>query len=309
MPDCFLPEGHLLTTHENLTACARLSPLRPSGHAGAILEGVALMATPEYDLLVRCGPFVGRIPHSETALGIVEGSVRDIAILSRVGKPVRFTVIGWEPGDSGLRPILSRRQVQERAKAWLDALPAGTVLPARVTRLEHFGAFVDVGCGLPSLLSVQRICVSRIPHPAAHLACGQQIWVAVLGHDRERGHLLVTHRELLGTWEENISPFAVGMTVPGVVRGIHDYGSFIELTPNLSGLAECRIPLTEGERVSVHIKSISPRRRKIKLSVIDHLPPAPAAPLRYFLPPDGRIRRWQYAAPDCERPGMETVFS
>lgn len=306
----YLPEGRLLNTRKNLAACATPTALRRAQESGQILEGMALAATQEHDLLVRCGPFWGRIPRQEGALGIREDTVRDIAILSRVGRPVCFTVIGWEEDTALPRPILSRRQVQQRARQWLEERSPGTILPATVTRLERFGAFVDVGCGISSMIPLQRVSVSRIPHPGERFVPGQEIWTALLGRDDTRGHLLITHRELLGTWEQNAALFTQGMTVPGVVRGVHDYGAFVELTANLSGLAECRVCPAVGERVSVLIRSIQPQSQKIKLSLIDRLPPAPPAPLRYFLPPEGRLERWRYAPADSVKGSAEeTVFS
>ncbi|MGL0910084.1 hypothetical protein ACSTB0_13670, partial [Faecalibacterium wellingii] len=42
---------------------------------------------------------------------------------------------------------------------------------------------------------------------------------------------------LLGTWEENAAGFTVGETVVGIVRSVEEYGTFIEIAPNLAGLA------------------------------------------------------------------------
>ena len=42
---------------------------------------------------------------------------------------------------------------------------------------------------------------------------------------------------MLGTWAENAALFSPGQTVTGVVRSVEDYGIFVELTPNLAGLA------------------------------------------------------------------------
>lgn len=304
----FLPEGQLLSTQENVETCAQILRLLRAGFDGKILEGLVLMATPDHDLLVRCGAFVGRMPRREAALSISDDKTHDISVLSLVGKPICFTVIGWEEWEESPRPILSRRNVQARAKAWLDELPPGTVIPAVVTHLEQYGAFLDVGCGIPSMLSIQRICVSRIAHPSAHLTLGQLLWVVVLGHDLQKGHLLVSHKELLGTWMQNAALYAQGMTVPGIVRTIHDYGAFIELTPNLSGLALCRFPVVPDERVSVYIKAIIPQRMKIKLTLIDRLPSVPPTPFSYCLPDSGRMACWHYATPGCEKYGGETVF-
>ena len=118
------------------------------------------------------------------------------------------------------------------------------------------------------------------------------------GHSRGRGKLPLlpnlSHKELLGTWLENAAGFAPGDAVPGIVRGVRDYGVFIELTPNLSGLADWRGDLRPGERVSVYIKSIRPESRKVKLQIIQDLGPAgePEA-LRYFIT-DGVVKNWIY---------------
>lgn len=304
----FLPEGALLSTPENRAATASAEGLAQAMAQGAVLEGVALLCDENHDLLVRLGPFTGRIPRSETAVGIAEGTVRDIAILSRVGKPVAFTVEALEGQDGELVPLLSRRRAQEMAlRHVLDTWVPGQVIPATVTHLEPFGAFVDIGCGVPSMIGVERLSVSRIPHTGDRLRVGQRIHAAVLDIDRDLRRVALTHKELLGTWEENAALFRPGMTVPGTVRGIQEYGVFIELTPNLSGLAEGRERLREGDRVSVYIKSIQPDRMKLKLLVIDVLPPAPPEPLRYFIT-DGVLDRWRYAPPGCHKSGGETIF-
>lgn len=102
---------------------------------------------------------------------------------------------------------------------------------------------------------------------------GRRIHAAVLETLPEQGRVKLTHRELLGTWAENARDFAPGMTVEGTVRGLKDYGAFIELAPNLSGLAEPRADLREGDRVSVFLKAMLPERMKIKLLVIERLSP------------------------------------
>lgn len=48
-----------------------------------------------------------------------------------------------------------------------------------------------------------------------------------------QGRIVLTLRELLGTWSENAACFAPGETVVGIVRSVEDYGVFIEIAPNL----------------------------------------------------------------------------
>ena len=55
-----------------------------------------------------------------------------------------------------------------------------------------------------------------------------------------QGRFVLTIRELLGTWAENAARFTVGETVVGIVRSVEEYGTFVEIAPNLAGLAESR---------------------------------------------------------------------
>ena len=305
----FLPEGRLLHTSENEAACASCDGLRRAMEEGTVLEGVAQLCDGAHNLLVSVGPFTGFLPREEAALGIAEGTTREIAILSRVGKPISFTVTGVAEGAPPQLTLSRRRAQQAALDAMLAGLHPGCILPAVVTHLESFGAFVDIGCGVPSLIGIENISVSRIPHPDQRFRVGQAIFAVVQELDPKLGRVYLTHRELLGTWAENAARFQAGMTVPGIVRGLKEYGAFVELTPNLSGLAERKNGLREGDRVSVYIKAILPERMKIKLLAIDTLPPLNVpAPLEYFLT-QGQIEKWKYAPEGCVKVGAETIFA
>lgn len=267
----YLPEGRILTSQENTEATKNLDTLAQTMQKQTVVEGMVLRCDKNQTLYIRLGDRIGMIPREETALGLSEGMVSEFSVLARVGKPVSFHVVALEASDGIITPILSRRSAQSEALSHLRSLPAGTVIPATVTHLEQFGAFVDVGCGLISMIPIARISASRIRHPNQRLQVGQAIPVVFLGYDEAHMHILLSHRELLGTWEENAAHFQAGDTVTGIVRGIKDYGIFIELTPNLTGLSEYRDGMTEDQMVSVYIKSILPKKHKIKLNIIDTL--------------------------------------
>lgn len=309
MRSCFLPEGRHLCTPENLAICATRAALIEAKDRELILEGQVLLCDPSHDLLVKVGPFLGRVPRQETALGVAEGTTREIAILSRVGKPICFTVTAVEGDERDLKLTLSRRRAQELCRAALmERLVPGLIIPATVTHLEPFGAFVDIGCGLPSMIGIEHISVSRIPHPGCRFTVGQEIMAVVTGVEPQVGRVLLSHRELLGTWAENAAGLSPGMTVAGHVRGLKDYGAFVELSPNLSGLAEPYPGLREGDRVSVYLKALIPERMKIKLLVIDRLPPEPLPqPPHYFLT-GGRLQAWRYAPEGSSKQGPDTIF-
>jgi len=261
-----------------------------------VLEGTAIRCDIRQELTVRFGGYEGVISRTDAVHPAISGAEREIAVLSRVGKPTCFTVTGLTV-DGGGKPhlTLSRRAAQEQAIAWLlEHSGPGTVLPARVSHLEKFGAFVDLGCGVTSLIPLENISVSRIPHPAARFRVGQNILAVVTAVDPDACRFYLSHKELLGTWMENAAAFAPGDTVPGIVRGVREYGIFIELAPNLSGLADWRGNLSPGDQVSVYIKSIRPDCRKIKLQVIEKLEGVrEPETLRYFIT-DGVVSNWTY---------------
>jgi len=284
--------------------------LRDALESGEILEAPVQRCGVDHTLYLNLGGVQARIPREEAVAPWISGAERDIAVLSRVGKPTCFTVTALEADEKGApAALLSRRAAQEQAMEYFFGhLEPGTVLTGRVTRLESFGAFVDVGCGIVAMLPIEHISVSRISHPKDRFQDGQKILTAVWSLDREARRITLTHRELLGTWMENASRFRPGETVRGVVRTVKDYGSFIELAPNLSGLADARERLAPGDGVSVYIKSIRPERMKIKLQVIEKLPPAPAEPIHYQVT-DGKLEHWVYSPPNYEKQAVETVFT
>lgn len=288
----YLPEGAGPLFPENQT----LSVLQEAMDSQTVLEGVAIRCDARRDLTIRFGGYEGVIPRADVIHPSISGAERDIAVLSRVGKPTCFTITGLTV-DGGGRPrlTLSRRAAQEQAVAWLlEHSQPGTILPARVTHLESFGAFVDLGCGVTSLIPMENISVSRIAHPSARFQVGQDILVMITDVDPTACRFYLSHKELLGTWLENAAAFSPGDAVPGIVRGVKEYGIFIELTSNLSGLAEWREDVSPGDAVSVYIKSIRPDTRKIKLQIIQNLGPAGAPQeLRYFIT-DGILDSWTY---------------
>lgn len=302
----YLPEGFRLHTPENRWVNTPAA-MDQAAEEEQILEGIVTRCDCAHNLVVDCNGITGLIPRSEAALGLSSGRTREIALLSRVGKPVCFQVIGEGDGQY----LFSRARVQQKALNYLmENLLPGDVICARVTHLEPFGAFVDIGCGLTSLVGIEHISVSRIAHPAERFYPGQWIHVAVRGVDPSIGRVHLTHRELLGTWLENARRFSPGETVSGVVRGNEDYGVFVELSPNLSGLAERKEGVISGDGVSVYIKSILPEKMKVKLILIDKLEKAPSTLIR---PEDyqitqGRLQHFLYSPPGKEGRLTETVF-
>lgn len=273
-----------------------------------ILQARCTLCDSGHNLYVDLGPYPGYIPREEAALGICDGSVKDVAIITRVNKMVSFVVTGFTTVGGRKMALLSRRAAQEQCKAYLlETLRPGMVVDARVTHLEQFGAFVDLGCGVVSMIPIDRISVSRIRHPDHRFVCGMRIKVVVLQVEQEGGRILLSHKELLGTWEENAGRFEAGQTVSGIIRSIESYGVFVELAPNLAGLAELTENAEVDRYVGVYIKSILPEKMKVKLAIVDVGDPiVKPLPFTYFYQ-GSQLQRWVYSPQGCSRV-IEEVF-
>ena len=134
--------------------------------------------------------------------------------------------------------------------------------------MEHLQKQAEEQFGL---VHIEDISVSRIKSPLERLQIGQKINILVKSIDRKENRVILSYKEMLGTWEENISEFSQGMTVKGIAKETEKSknGIFVELKPNLIGLAEYKEGVEYGQDVDVYIKRIIPEKKKIKLLIVD----------------------------------------
>lgn len=265
-------------------------------HRGAntqeIFRAMCVKCDEYHNLHVNLGELRGIIPRDETMPGISNGMAKEYSILSRVGKPVCFQVMDFAADGTA---ILSRKAAMLDARSFfLNTLTPGDILQPRVVSTADFGVFCDLGCGYTALMPIQRCCISRLDDTSLLFHSGQQICAVVLEIKDQEAQIVLSGRELLGTWEENAKHFRQGQTVTGVARSIMPYGIFVELTPNLSGLAEYMPGITPGDSVSVFLRAILPEKHKIKMNILEKLPsPLPLQQPEYYIT-SGHIRRWEY---------------
>lgn len=306
MKNTYKPEGMKFMSAENRESLYSSVSLEKAMISGRILEAPATMCDSDMALTVDLGVMDGIMEKDESALS--DGEIKDIAVITRVGKPVCFKILSIENRRGAPTAFLSRREAQrECMENYISTLIPGDIIDAKVTHLEPFGAFVDIGCGIISLMSIDSISVSRISHPKDRFRTGMFIKAVVKSNDGETGRLYVSHKELLGTWKENVAEFSIGQTVAGTVRSIEPYGIFVELTPNLAGLAEYRDDISVGDVAAVYIKNIIPEKMKVKLVIVDsQSDEIPVRQMDYY-ETGAHICEWQYSPDECPKV-IKTVF-
>ena len=175
-----------------------------------------------------------------------------------------------------------------------ENLIPGDILPVRVVKAGKQGILCKTPGGHTGLMQLSRCRICRVSHPEQMFEPGQRIIAAVLDIHRATGNILLTGREVLGSWQENAAGFRQGQLREGRVGSVKPYGIFVELAPNLAGLAEYQPNLKPGDGVQVRIRAILKDKHKIKLDICSKLsqPPEPGIP-EYFIT-SGHIRRWEY---------------
>lgn len=153
---------------------------------------------------------------------------------------------------------------------WNDNLKEGDIVTGTVTNIKPYGAFIKLKGGITGLLHIEDISVARIKSPKERLKIGQNIKIMIKSIDRENKKILLTYKELLGTWEENAKEISSGITMKGIAREVEKFnnGIFIELKPNLVGLADYKPNIEYGQDVEVYVKKVIPEKKKIKLKII-----------------------------------------
>lgn len=153
---------------------------------------------------------------------------------------------------------------------WNDKLKQGDIVKGTVTNIKPYGAFIEIEGGITGLLHIEDISVARIKSPKEKLKIGQNVNIMIKSIDKENKRILLTYKELLGTWEENVKELTKGMIIKGIARDVEKFnnGIFIELRPNLVGLADYKENIQYGQNVEVYVKKIIPEKKKIKLKII-----------------------------------------
>ncbi|MCP3917768.1 MAG: S1 RNA-binding domain-containing protein [bacterium] len=229
-------------------------------------------------LELKIGKHDAFMPASQVSLS------REDDISSYIGQTLTCQVL--EIDRNRKRVVLSRRRIleRERMEALSDSagrLHPGVQLTGKVTRIESFGAFVDVGGGLEGLVHVSNISRKRVDDPNDVLTKGQEVQVQVL-EIKEGGKRIGLGMKQLepDPWDSINERLSVDRQITGSVTRLADFGAFVEVEPGLEGLLHVsqlgreRVRrasdvLKVGEEVTVRIQAIDESARRISLSRLD----------------------------------------
>ena len=264
-----------LTTLVNGYSAVELTSIQSAYEAGLPVNGeVKREVKGGFEVLVggvRCF-----CPHSQIDMkGGREGGIY-------LGQTFPFKVLEYE--EEGRNIILSRRVLIEKEKqASIDrlkeSLKVGAEILGRVSSLQKFGAFVDVG-GMEGLVPMSEISWTRVEKLEDMLALGQEVTVKIISLDWDNNRLTLSMKALQpDPWSLAAEKYPVDGRVNGTIVRLAPFGAFVSLEPGIDGLVHIsnlgagrrinhpREVVEVGQRVEVYILSVDAENRKISLSM------------------------------------------
>lgn len=202
----------------------------------------------------------------------------------------KFSCVVIELDVNRHKLVLSRRAILERERAeaqeqLIAGLEVGAICEGVVTRLQPFGAFVDIG-GIDGLIHISQLSWDRIGHPKEILEEGQKIKAKISRIDPKTGKIGLSYRDIVDNpWDTASSRYQANSCVTGTVSKLTDFGAFVRLEAGIEGLLHVseishkRVfrpsdVLSEGEQLELQVLSIDLEAQRISLSrkALEQLP-------------------------------------
>lgn len=186
---------------------------------GAVIRGKVVGFKP-FGAFVDLGGIEGMLHVSELGFQRVE-KPEDVLAL---GQELDVAILKVEPGEKGDRVSLSLKALAN--DPWRDTtatLGEGSRVKGTVTRLQPFGAFVEIAPGVEGLVHISELGAGRrINHPKEIVSVGQQVEASVLSIDHDKRRLSLS----LGASKDGATPDEIAQAAP---RAPHTLGTFGDL--------------------------------------------------------------------------------
>ena len=187
---------------------------------GAVIRGKVVGFKP-FGAFVDLGGIEGMLHVSELGFQRVE-KPEDVLAL---GQELDVAILKVEPGEKGERISLSLKALAN--DPWRDAtasLGEGSRVKGTVTRLQPFGAFVEIAPGVEGLVHISELGAGRrINHPKEVVAVGQQVEASVLSVDHDKRRLSLSMAA-----SKDASPDEIAQAAPKAPRTLGTFGDLLK---------------------------------------------------------------------------------
>ena len=234
-------------------------------------------------LMVRLGKVAGFLPvsqlmpeHYPRVPGGDKNKILD-RLKSYVGQEFEVKVIDAEKVDEKL--IVSEKAAwEEHQKDVIASYKVGDTVEGAVTAVTDFGVFVEFGDNkLEGLIHISELAWQRIDDPSDIVKVGDIVKAEIINVDGSK--IFLSMKKLKqDPWTNVAERYKVGDTVEGTVLKVNPFGLFVELDPEIHGLAHIselsEKPIQDvneiakaGQKLTFKILSIEPNDHRLGLSI------------------------------------------
>ena len=255
----------------------KLSELQKSGE----IVIATVMDANKGGLMINVNKIVGFLPVSQLApehYPRVPGGEKN-KILEKlktfVGLPLEVKII--DAGEAEEKLIVSEKAAwEEKQKNIISSYKVGDIISGTVSALADFGVFVKFD-NLEGLVHISELAWQRIDHPEDVVKAGQEIKAEIIGVEGSK--IFLSMKKLIDDpWKKISEKYNVGQVVEGKVLKINPFGLFVELDPEIHGLAHISELSTKpiqspnevakiGDTLKFKIISIEPVDHRLGLSL------------------------------------------
>lgn len=306
------PEFFRETKSERMT----LDRVKEAIEKQSVLESQVISCDNELTVKVRIGTdIIGIISFEEMEFNLTNEPTKAVVAVSKVGKHIKYVPlsVSFNSEYGKYEVICSRKMAQKRCYYnYINKLTVGDIVDARIVRVEKYGAFCDIGCGIVGLLPMSNVSY-------AHTVDGEEAFrgntsLKVIINSIKDGKIQLSIKELLGTWEQEASKFAEGQIVCGKILRKEDYGVFVKISQNLAALSSSSYEdnfdnISVGDTVSVRINSINKVSNKIKVTILDKADTGEMESCFHYYIKDGHIDKFIYSKNEVTGRVVEKTFT
>lgn len=194
---------------------------------------------------------------------------------SYVGSSMTVQIIDVNEEDEKL--IVSEKSIwEDKQKNVISKYKVGSQIEGEVTAVADFGAFVKFD-SLEGLVHISEIAWQRIDHPKDILKIGETVKAEIIGIEGSK--IFLSMKKLIhDPWASVGEKYKVGEVVEGTVLKVNPFGFFVELDPEIHGLAHVseisEDPAEDlsklanaGDVLKFRIVSIEPKEHRLGLSL------------------------------------------
>ncbi len=234
-------------------------------------------------LMIKVGRVPGFLPvsqlmpeHYPRVPGGDKGKILD-RLKSYIGQDFDVKIIDVNESEDKLI-VSEKASWEEKQKDVIASFKVGDTVEGKVTAVTDFGVFVEFGEEkLEGLVHISELAWQRIDNPSDYVQVGDTIKAEII--NIENSKIFLSMKKLKDDpWKNVYEKYQVNQIVKGKILKVNPFGLFVELDPDIHGLAHISElsdkPISDvneiakaGDVKDFRVLSIEPNNHRLGLSL------------------------------------------